>query len=357
MSDVRPAALMLVSANADARLRAEVEEGVRPCPEFLRLEQRYAVNLLDWTALRHSAGQRCGRQSLRHAAAAHSRLRGCAAILSDGEHVGIPLALFLRIWGRRRPRHVVIGHHLLGRSKGFMFRRLGAHLGMDCVIVHSPNQVPIVHEQLAVPEPLLSVVAYGVDTDFWSPQASESEEEALIVSAGREHRDYRSLVEGTADLGPMFIADASPHSPRAHRAQPEVWPERVVRRGLDTAELRRMYARATVVVVPVVESPFPFGITTLLEAMSMGKAVIVSGTEGLRGLVNDGETGLVVAPGDPAALRTAVVDLLADPEKRRRLGQAARRTAVEQYGLDLYVDRLAHHLGLVGASLAGEPTP
>jgi glycosyltransferase involved in cell wall biosynthesis len=118
-----------------------------------------------------------------------------------------------------------------------------------------------------------------------------------------------------------------------------------------------MYARATVVVVPVVESPFPFGITTLLEAMSMGKAVIVSGTEGLRGLVNDGETGLVVAPGDPAALRTAVVDLLADPEKRRRLGQAARRTAVEQYGLDLYVDRLAHHLGLVGASLAGEPTP
>jgi glycosyltransferase involved in cell wall biosynthesis len=236
-----------------------------------------------------------------------------------------------------------------------MFRRLGAHFGMDCVIVHSPNQVQIVHERLGVPESLLSVVPYAVDTDFWCPQTSEAEEEALIVSAGREHRDYRCLVEGCADLVPMFVADASPHSPRAHRAQPELWPASVVRRGLDTAELRRMYARATVVVVPVVESPFPFGVTTLLEAMSMGKAVIVSGTEGLRGLVNDGETGLVVAPGDPAALRTAAVDLLADPEKRRRLGQAARRTTVEQYGLDLYVDRLAHHLGLVAASLAGEP--
>jgi len=352
MSDVR-SALMLVSANADARLRAEVEEGVRPCPDFLRLEQRYGVNLLDWTALRHSAGQRCGSQSLRHVAAARSRLRGFAAILSDGEHVGIPLALFLRIWGRRRPRHVVIGHHLLGRSKGVMFRRLGAHRGMDCLIVHSPNQVPIVHEQLGVPERLLCVVPYGVDTDFWSPQGSEAEEEALIVSAGREHRDYRSLVEGCADLGPMFIADASPHSPGAHRAQPEVWPDHVVRRGLDPVELRRRYARATVVAVPVLASPFPFGITTLLEAMSMGKAVVASGTEGLRGIVDDGETGLVVAPGDPAAMRTAVADLLADPEKRRRLGQAARQTAIEQYGLDLYVDRLAHHLGLVGATLAG----
>jgi glycosyltransferase involved in cell wall biosynthesis len=247
---------------------------------------------------------------------------------------------------------VVIGHHLLGRSKGLMFRRLGAHLGMDCVIVHSPNQVQIVHEQLGVPESLLRVVPYAVDTDFWCPQTSEAEAEALIVSAGREHRDYRCLVEGCADLGAMFVADASPHSPRAHRVSPEVWPDRVVRRGLDSAELRRMYARATVVVVPVVESPFPFGITTLLEAMSVGKAVVVSGTEGLRGIVDDGETGLVVAPGDPAALRAAVLDLLADPAKRRRLGQAASRVVIERFGLDLYVQQLANHLGVVGDPVA-----
>ena len=58
--------------------------------------------------------------------------------------------------------------------------------------------------------------------------------------------------------------------------------------------------------------------------MSYGRAVVASDVGGLRDLVRDEETGLVVPPRDPDALRAAIHRLLADAELRARLGAAAR---------------------------------
>ena len=136
-----------------------------------------------------------------------------------------------------------------------------------------------------------------------------------------------------------------------------MWPANVERRALDRLDLRQMYGRAALVVVPVIDTPFPFGITTVLEGLSMGKAVVVSDTEGLRGVVEDGRTGVVVAPGDVTGMRRAIEDLLADPERRKRLGEQARQTAIERFGIDVYAGELAQHLRELGAHLPdrGEP--
>jgi glycosyltransferase involved in cell wall biosynthesis len=58
--------------------------------------------------------------------------------------------------------------------------------------------------------------------------------------------------------------------------------------------------------------------------MAHGRAVVASAVGGLRDLVQDGETGLLVPPGDPKALRAAIDRLLGDEDLRRRLGLAAR---------------------------------
>ena len=63
------------------------------------------------------------------------------------------------------------------------------------------------------------------------------------------------------------------------------------------------------------------------EAMAHGRPVVATAVGGLRDLVVDGETGLLVPPGDVAALRAALERLLADGELRRRLGAAARDRA------------------------------
>jgi glycosyltransferase involved in cell wall biosynthesis len=67
------------------------------------------------------------------------------------------------------------------------------------------------------------------------------------------------------------------------------------------------------------------------------------------------ETGLLVPPGEPAALAEAVVRLLEDEALRRRLGAAARVAAAERYSWSSIAERLAEVYRLV-VELAGRPT-
>jgi glycosyltransferase involved in cell wall biosynthesis len=69
--------------------------------------------------------------------------------------------------------------------------------------------------------------------------------------------------------------------------------------------------------------------TVALEAMSAGRAVIASEVGGLPDLVIDGETGLLVTPGDPSALRDAIQRLLRNRDLLERMGQAGRLRARE----------------------------
>ena len=61
----------------------------------------------------------------------------------------------------------------------------------------------------------------------------------------------------------------------------------------------------------------------------MGKAVIASRIGGLSDIVADGETGLLVTPGDPEALREAIQRLLADPVLRCHMGTMATQRVVK----------------------------
>jgi glycosyltransferase involved in cell wall biosynthesis len=75
--------------------------------------------------------------------------------------------------------------------------------------------------------------------------------------------------------------------------------------------------------------PEPFG-QVAIEAMACGKPVVASAVGGLADVVVHEETGLLVPPGDVAALRAALGRLIADPALRERMG-AAGRERVERY--------------------------
>jgi glycosyltransferase involved in cell wall biosynthesis len=99
--------------------------------------------------------------------------------------------------------------------------------------------------------------------------------------------------------------------------------------------LQRLYARAAVVVCPSRSEGFGM---SCAEAMAHGRAVVATRVGGLVDLVRHGETGLLVEPCDPAALRAAVNRLLADPELRRRLGAAAREHVAAYCSWDRVTD-------------------
>jgi glycosyltransferase involved in cell wall biosynthesis len=104
---------------------------------------------------------------------------------------------------------------------------------------------------------------------------------------------------------------------------------------LSRQEVLDRYRRAAVVVCPSRRDGFPLACA---EAMAHGCAVVASAVGGLPDMVVHGETGLLVPPRDPEALRVAIDRLLADADLRRRLGSAARERISTLCGWDVVID-------------------
>jgi glycosyltransferase involved in cell wall biosynthesis len=78
----------------------------------------------------------------------------------------------------------------------------------------------------------------------------------------------------------------------------------------------------------------------VLEAMAHGKPVVATAVGGTPELVRDGETGLLVPPGDASALAAALRSLIADPERAARMGAAGRRRVLDEFGAAAMVERI-----------------
>jgi len=96
-----------------------------------------------------------------------------------------------------------------------------------------------------------------------------------------------------------------------------------------------LYERAAVVAVPSHREGFG---VACAEAMAHARPVVASAVGGLLDLVVDGETGVLVPPRDVPALRGALERLLADPDLRRRLGEAGRARVQERFSWPAVTD-------------------
>ncbi len=105
------------------------------------------------------------------------------------------------------------------------------------------------------------------------------------------------------------------------------------RRSLDAA-----YADADLFVLSSRWEGLPY---VVLEAMARGLPVVSTSVDGVPEAVTDGSTGLLVPPGDPAALTAAVCRLLSDPALRIRFGAAGRARIARDFSLAGMIERLA----------------
>jgi glycosyltransferase involved in cell wall biosynthesis len=105
-------------------------------------------------------------------------------------------------------------------------------------------------------------------------------------------------------------------------------------------DLDRIYADLDAVVLTSANEGSP---VSLIEAMAAACPVVATRVGGVPDLVEHGVSGLLGRAGDPAATAEAIATLLADPERRRALGQAGRKRVRDAYGIDRLVsdmDRL-----------------
>ncbi len=320
------------------------------------MAKAFHADILDRTEVRRSSGRavrligRLMGDDVVMAWTCFRRRKSYDLIFTDGEQVGIPLAALFRLVPSHRPRHLMIVHILSVPKKTVPFRllRLGARI--DRMFVYATAQERFVVNRLHYPRDQVVLTPFMVDTKFFAPQAARADGPPLIASAGLEFRDYPTLIDAIRDLDVrVVLAAASPWSRRRDSSSDRELPDNVEVRRLGLADLRELYASADLIVVPVVETDFQAGITTILEAMAMGKPLICTRTTGQTDTVVDGETGVYVPPGDVASLCAAIEALLDDPERAARLGTAARRWAEQHGDIETYARRLA---GVVDAELA-----
>ncbi len=107
-------------------------------------------------------------------------------------------------------------------------------------------------------------------------------------------------------------------------------------------QLITYYDHADIMLVPSLWKE-PFGLVTV-EAMARGLAVIASRVGGSAEIITDGENGLLVNPGDPHALATAIQDLARDASKRKRLAHSAQAAARERFTIAEDARRIGEHL-------------
>jgi len=179
-----------------------------------------------------------------------------------------------------------------------------------------------------------------------------------LVTVGRLQapKDPITLVRALAELGrpgEAVIAGGGPDRPAVESEVRRLGLESVVRLAGERNDVGELLAAADLFVLSSRSEGLPLSI---LEAMAAGLPVVASSVGGVPELVVEGETGLLVPPGDPGALAAAIERLLDDSALRRQLGAAGRNRVSEHF--DLVSARRAH-LDLYRTLLAdaGLPLP
>ncbi len=108
-------------------------------------------------------------------------------------------------------------------------------------------------------------------------------------------------------------------------------------------DVRPVLAQASVVVLPSWREGMP---TAILEAMSMGRAVVVSDVPGCREVVAEGINGFLVPPRDAYALALGMEKFLRTPDLIARMGAEGRRRAVEEFDASCIASYMMEHMGL-----------
>jgi glycosyltransferase involved in cell wall biosynthesis len=222
--------------------------------------------------------------------------------------------------------------------------------------------------ELGSPPSRTRVIHGGVDCARYRPDAQGSRRGVLFVGRLTPHKGVDRLIRALPDGAELAVVGTAGHDP----AQPERdYPDllRRLARGrrvrflgaVADEELPSLYRRAAVFALPSVNVTCygrRVGIVELLglaalEAMSSGTPVVCSRVGGLPEVVEDRVTGLMVEPGDGAALRDAVDELLRDRAFAERLGRNARDRVLERFTWDACAARcLAAYEEIVGVGQA-----
>ncbi len=271
-------------------------------------------------------------------------------ILTQMERVGLPLAFVMKYLNISKPHIMIISRitsvdEKKARQKMWFLKKTKDSISK--FIIWSSMQRKIGIEELGISPEKMILVKRGTDQKFWKPQKRETDR--IICSVGMEARDYPTLVEALRPLNiPCHIAAGASRGEifntvkRLHNIKDI--PQNITVGPKTQTDLRELYARSRFVVVPLLPTDSDNGLTTILESMAMGKAVICTRAEGQIDVIQDGVTGIFVPQGDVEAMRHAILELWNDPDRCEKMGNEARKYIEEVHNMEQFVESIKHEV-------------
>lgn len=203
----------------------------------------------------------------------------------------------------------------------------------------------------------VDVVANGVEdaavdlSGTLDRRAREHEPRVLFVGVHLETKGVlvladacRRLWEGGERFSLDLVGECAPAMERSIRARAGRFSERARLHGVLTGEAKwRRFAEADVLCLPSFFEAETFGLVCV-EAMMFALPVVATTWRGIPDVVEDGTTGILVAPRDANALADALGRLLPHPALRHRMGEAGRRRYEARYSLAQHLNGMAEAL-------------
>jgi glycosyltransferase involved in cell wall biosynthesis len=212
-------------------------------------------------------------------------------------------------------------------------------------------RLQVIEESGVDPGRVISIPT-GIDVNRFRPRAADEARESLGIAPGgivigivatlRSWKGHRHLLEafaGLSDQGTRLIVVGD-------GPQREALESLTRELGIDA---RVQFAGEQSNVVPWLQAMDLFCLPSyanegvpqaLMQAMSCSLPVITTPVGSITEIVQDGDTGLLVRPEDPRALRAAIERVLADAPLRARLALRAREIALQRFGEERMVDRM-----------------
>lgn len=254
-------------------------------------------------------------------------------IISHGAQSAVFLAFIRSIINRKNPPHIVID---VGCFNGGRNNKIEISLikfvakSLAGVIYHATIQKEYYERNLPFLLEKSRFIPFGVDIDFFQPLNIKKEN--YIVSIGYAKRDYNTLLKAWRELS---FLDTKLKIVGVNNFQElditDFSSDIEFFRYVPINKLKNIIAKSRFVVLPLPYYKYAYGQMTLLQSMSMGKAVIVTKTPSTIDYIVHGENALFVQPYDVDDMRREIEFLLANPSVAETLGKEARNTVSQRF--------------------------
>lgn len=244
----------------------------------------------------------------------------------------------------RKPLVALIHHPFNNQLKESLF--LGGHDRLLCLsdkVMEPFRHDPSVYKKM-------DFIAWGADLPFYqtaSQSSPPSTRPPVIVSAGKTERDHDTLAKACLALDCALDIYCSA------RTAPSVTnlPDRIAVHASHSADnavsyqaLLSAYRNAFAIAIPLTKTHNLAGLTSLLDAIAVGKPVVMTRNQHIELDIEKEGIGFWVEPDDVQGWQWAIAYLLAHPEEASAMGKRGRRLCETKYNLEAFTNTLARTL-------------